>query len=186
MNLSEGDFSKCISIVVSPHIVDLKPLQTLFKSLLLLSKFVFVNYTHTEPHLQRNDWLKQIWIDIKWKSPVHPGLNHQANWFVCHVRLVSWYTFTVRQQQCSGWTIFEFLQPQWQQGTFSRMNVFTTWMSGCVGPQTWGDGSADRPPQSTWCVCVLLRYAGFTSQLENQTSASVNTILINNDDGSLN
>ena len=41
------------------HSVVLKPLPTRFTCLLVLAKFLFVNYTLTDPRLAQNDWSKQ-------------------------------------------------------------------------------------------------------------------------------
>ena len=50
MWLSKGDLIKCgQSTVAVVHSLDLKPLQTLTA---LLAKFVFANYTLTDPRLQ--------------------------------------------------------------------------------------------------------------------------------------
>ena len=55
--------------MASLHGVDLKPLRTLFYSLLLVAEFVFAIYALTDPRFQQQDWLKQIWSKRKFNAP---------------------------------------------------------------------------------------------------------------------
>ena len=187
MNLSEASvFSKCISIVVSPHIVDLKPLQTLFKSLLLLSKFVFVNYTHTEPQPPAK-WLVET--NMNWhkvKKPCSPRIEPSGELIrlPCAPRqLIHFHCKTTAVQRMNDFWVSSTTTATRHVQQNERLYHMNEWLCWPSDLRRWF--SRQAPPVHMVCVCAApLRRLYITAG--KPTSASVNTILINNDDGSLN